>query len=560
MLKKSLYVALGLSVLFLLFLVGEARAASVPWDRPAVGRINPLYSQDTVVGNVFTGTSTTATSSFPNASTTNLYVSSLTSGNCVQAATNGLLTTAAAACGAGGTNYWTLTGNNLQNNSGTAVGINTAPTLAALEVMGNGITSATNALTLWNASSSPLFNVGNDGNTIITSPSAGAFTVGGNGATNPAFNIDASTASAATGLNIKSAAAAGGVALSAISSGTNEPLSLDAKGTGVLNLGVNSTGGFAIGGTTGSASSKLSVPSANVIRLMAGTTQVYSGGQASNQFAGIANNTTSARFSVTSSADTGITAGTEATHSYFNLGTTRQHASNTAIALQRDFRVTGSTHAFATTGGVITQAAAFSVDGSDSAGTNATITNSAGIYVPSATVTGTVTNGYGLQVSAPAGATNNYAASTTGRIVLNSISGATSGNVTLCINATSKEIFEGGSGTSCAVSTETAKTDISTSTAGIDELMALRPVTYFFDKGTETQEQIGLLAEEADAVDPRLSQKDPEGNIVSIRWDNIAGLMLKAIQDIWHHDNQQDAQIVQLQAEIDDLKTKCVMK
>jgi len=64
----------------------------------------------------------------------------------------------------------------------------------------------------------------------ITGASATALTVGLAGATNPALKIDASTASSATGLQVKSAAAAGGVAVAAISSGTNENLTIDAKG------------------------------------------------------------------------------------------------------------------------------------------------------------------------------------------------------------------------------------------------------------------------------------------------------------------------------------------
>jgi hypothetical protein len=47
---------------------------------------------------------------------------------------------------------------------------------------------------------------------------------------NPALQVDTNTASSATGLKVTAAAAAGGVALAAISSGTNENLTLDAKG------------------------------------------------------------------------------------------------------------------------------------------------------------------------------------------------------------------------------------------------------------------------------------------------------------------------------------------
>lgn len=86
-----------------------------------------------------------------------------------------------------------------------------------------------------------------------TSASASALAVGLAGATNPALKVDASTASSATGLQVKSAAAAGGLAMSVISSGTNENLKLDAKGSGTLTLGGTSTGNMLIGGGGGIA-------------------------------------------------------------------------------------------------------------------------------------------------------------------------------------------------------------------------------------------------------------------------------------------------------------------
>lgn len=76
---------------------------------------------------------------------------------------------------------------------------------------------------------------------IVQSASANAEAVGPSGATNPTFNVDASTASAATGLNVKSAAAAAGVAVTAISSGTNEAMFIAGKGTGQVNIGGTTT-------------------------------------------------------------------------------------------------------------------------------------------------------------------------------------------------------------------------------------------------------------------------------------------------------------------------------
>lgn len=80
----------------------------------------------------------------------------------------------------------------------------------------------------------------------ITSNSANAFTVGPNGTTNPAFNVDASASSAATGLNIVSAASGSGISLAA-TGGTNEAITISSKGTGAINLkGGNTNGTFTL--------------------------------------------------------------------------------------------------------------------------------------------------------------------------------------------------------------------------------------------------------------------------------------------------------------------------
>ncbi len=61
----------------------------------------PLSVNGQAVALYYTATSTTQASTFPYASTTAISISNLTSGNCVQAGTGGLLTTVAAACGSG---------------------------------------------------------------------------------------------------------------------------------------------------------------------------------------------------------------------------------------------------------------------------------------------------------------------------------------------------------------------------------------------------------------------------------------------------------------------------
>lgn len=90
-----------------------------------------------------------------------------------------------------------------------------------------------------------------NGATTITTTSASGLTVGANGATNPVLKVACSTASVATGISITGAAAAGGVAIAAISSGTNENLIVDAKGSGTVTVGSVSTGNISLARPTG---------------------------------------------------------------------------------------------------------------------------------------------------------------------------------------------------------------------------------------------------------------------------------------------------------------------
>lgn len=89
----------------------------------------------------------------------------------------------------------------------------------------------------------------------ISSTSATALAVGANGTTNPVFSVNANTASVATGLTVIGAAAGSRVALTVISSGTNEGLSIDAKGSGTIRLNATGTGAIEF--------SRAAVPTAN---------------------------------------------------------------------------------------------------------------------------------------------------------------------------------------------------------------------------------------------------------------------------------------------------------
>lgn len=252
---------------------------------------------------------------------------------------------------------------------------------------GGGIYSQDNANYFWDATNHRL-GLGNaapsttldvTGSQNITSTSANALTVGPNGATNPVLQVDSSTASVANGLKITGTAAGSGVKLESISTAANEDIILGTKGT--------------------SSSVKLQVGASNkyVATAQNHTFSVSAAGTAST-----------VRFGYTGAADTTLTASTEAPSTYFNLGQIRQHATGT-MSLQRDFRITPSTHSFVGAS-TLSNLYAFTVDGAPIAGTNATVTNASAIYSPGNAVGSGVTNSYGLNIHANTGATNNYSA------------------------------------------------------------------------------------------------------------------------------------------------------
>lgn len=118
--------------------------------------------------------------------------------------------------------------------------------------------------------------VSTSGAVIAKSTSANAFAAGANGTTNPVLKVDASTASVATGLSLTGAAAGGGMAVAVISSGSNENLTLNAKGTGTIVIGGTSTGNvfFGASGTAAQITNLGSVIAGNNVAITAGGSTV----------------------------------------------------------------------------------------------------------------------------------------------------------------------------------------------------------------------------------------------------------------------------------------------
>ena len=120
-------------------------------------------------------------------------------------------------------------------------------TPASLLTVGNGDLFQVNS----SGAIAAVVGITNTGAQSTTVSSTTALTVAKTGS-NYALQVDTNTASAATGIKITSAAAAGGIALAAISSGTNENLTLDAKGSGTVSINDSATGDILFGGGSGS--------------------------------------------------------------------------------------------------------------------------------------------------------------------------------------------------------------------------------------------------------------------------------------------------------------------
>lgn len=112
---------------------------------------------------------------------------------------------------------------------------------------------------------------------VVTSTSANAIAVGRQGATNPILNVNAATSSVVTGITLVGAAAAAGMAITTTSSGTDEALTMDAKGAGSMTLNGTATGAVKIGHGFGGASNQ-ALSGAGAVNLTTLVTEVTSTG------------------------------------------------------------------------------------------------------------------------------------------------------------------------------------------------------------------------------------------------------------------------------------------
>jgi len=113
-----------------------------------------------------------------------------------------------------------------------------------------------------------------------------------------------------------------------------------------------------------------------------------------------------------------VTMNSETNEVDFDLSSTVQFNTGT-LPIQRAFTIKSPTYAFVGAS-TMTDGILLDIDGAPNGGTNATITNSYALRIPTKVLTN-VTNGFAAQFVAPSGATNNYALSVQGNMIIDAL-------------------------------------------------------------------------------------------------------------------------------------------
>jgi len=103
-------------------------------------------------------------------------------------------------------------------------------------------------------------------------------------------------------------------------------------------------------------------------------------------------------------------------------------------------------------------------------------------------------------------------------------------------------------------SSERFKTDIATMPEISLKLSRLRPVTFRYKTDLNGKLQYGLIAEEVDKVYPELVLRDDTGKIQGVRYEELAPMLLKEVQQQQAQLEQQKAEIAAQGAEMQDIR------
>jgi hypothetical protein len=102
---------------------------------------------------------------------------------------------------------------------------------------------------------------------------------------------------------------------------------------------------------------------------------------------------------------------------------------------------------------------------------------------------------------------------------------------------------------------KTAITPMGATTGKLDEL---RPVTFQYKTDPQGARQYGLIAEEVAEVYPELVVRDAKGKIISVRYDELAPMLLNEMKQQNQRLRAEAEQNRQLAAQVQDLQAAVI--
>ena len=118
------------------------------------------------------------------------------------------------------------------------------------------------------------------------------------------------------------------------------------------------------------------------------------------------------------------------------------------------------------------------------------------------------------------------------------------GSTTLCRNASSQ--------ISTCSSSARYKNNINTFTSGLDLIRRLRPVTFNWKDGGMAD--MGLVAEEVNAVEPLLTTTNAKGEVEGVKYDRLSVAFVNAFKEQQTQIEQQKQEITGLKSELEALR------
>ncbi len=97
------------------------------------------------------------------------------------------------------------------------------------------------------------------------------------------------------------------------------------------------------------------------------------------------------------------------------------------------------------------------------------------------------------------------------------------------------------------------KTNVALYSSGLDLIRKLRPVTFNWKNGGMAD--MGLIAEEVNAIEPLLTAANEKGQIEAVKYDRIGVVLINAVKEQQSQIDHQAEQIKKQQQEIDALRT-----